>query len=60
MTVTIGASMRYCPACATLTVEAFCPADGVATFARKKVLPSAATMNVGDVVAGKFFYPFEG
>ena len=54
MTVTIGASMRYCPACATLTVEPFCPADGVATFARKKVLPSAATMNVGDVVAGKF------
>ncbi len=54
MTVTIGASMRYCPACATLTVEAFCPADGVATFTRKKVLPSAATMNVGDVVAGKF------
>ncbi len=54
MTVSIGAAMRYCPACATLTVEPFCPADGVATFARKKVLPSAATMNVGDVVAGKY------
>ncbi len=54
MTVTIGATMRYCPACATLTVEAFCPADGVATFARKKVLPSAATMSVGDIVAGKY------
>ena len=54
MTVMMGAAMRYCPACATLTVEAFCPADGVATFARKKVLPTAAIMSVGDVVAGKF------
>lgn len=54
MTVTTGATMRYCPACATMTTEPFCPADGVATFARKKVLPSAATMTVGDVVAGKF------
>jgi serine/threonine protein kinase len=54
MTMVTGAAMRFCPACATLTVAAFCPVDGVATFARKKVLPTAANMNVGDVVAGKF------
>ena len=46
--------MRYCPSCATLTAERFCPADGVATFARKKVLPTAAYLAVGDVVGGKY------
>lgn len=45
---------RYCPSCATPTPARYCPNDGVATFVRKLVAPSAAYLSAGDVVADKF------
>ncbi len=47
-------NLRFCPNCGTHTEQAFCPADGVATFLSKSADPEAARCQPGDRVAGKY------
>jgi hypothetical protein len=45
---------RYCPSCGDKTDNEFCPKDGVATLARKKLDVDATQVHEGDVVDGRY------
>ncbi len=45
---------RYCPSCGDKTDLDFCPKDGVATLARRKLDVDATQVREGDVVDGRY------
>ncbi len=45
---------RYCPSCGDKTDAEFCPKDGVATLARRKLDVDATQVHEGDVVDGRY------
>jgi len=45
---------RFCPVCGSQTPEAYCPADGIATFDLSRSDPESAKFAHGDLVAGRY------